>query len=143
MSSPYYRVGQRYVDNSTPGTPVEYRCITAGDKTSSVWAKVSGGSSGTPAAGIYGTNGNATAWPVGSIVVVLAQITVASVVIQPGFYIALTGVPMGGTGLQIPQFPYPTGSTPYWYLIAPLVLPVNICTPSGTSQIYIPSTASF
>lgn len=43
MSAAYYRVGQYYVDITTPTAPVLYRCITAGDKTSSVWAKISGG----------------------------------------------------------------------------------------------------
>ena len=40
--TPYYRVGQYAVDTSTPTAPVLYRCTTAGDKTSSVWAVVSG-----------------------------------------------------------------------------------------------------
>ena len=43
MSTPYYRVGQYYVDTTTTTAPVLYRCTTAGDKTSSVWAKVTGG----------------------------------------------------------------------------------------------------
>lgn len=46
MSAAYYRVGSYYVDTSTPSAPVLWRCITAGDKTSSVWAKVSGGGGG-------------------------------------------------------------------------------------------------
>ncbi len=43
MSAAYYRVGQYYVDTSTPSAPKLYRCTTAGDKTTSVWALVSGG----------------------------------------------------------------------------------------------------
>jgi len=49
--SAYYRVGQYCVDTSTPTAPVLWRCTTAGDKTSSVWAKVSGGG-GSGGAGI-------------------------------------------------------------------------------------------
>ena len=36
----YYRVGHKYVDTNANAL---YRCTTAGDKTSSVWAQISGG----------------------------------------------------------------------------------------------------
>jgi hypothetical protein len=41
----YYRNGDRYIDTTTPATPVAYRCMTAGTNSTSVWAQVSGGSS--------------------------------------------------------------------------------------------------
>jgi hypothetical protein len=40
MATGYYRVGDKYFDNT--GQQL-YRCITAGDKTSSVWVPISGG----------------------------------------------------------------------------------------------------
>ena len=140
MSNPYYRVGQYYVDDSTPTSPVLWRCITAGDKTSSAWAKVSGGTGGALAPVNYA---NASAYAAGQMVFVSTQITVSSVIILPGCYISAIAVPGTGTGNQIPQFPYPTSGTLYWYLICPIVVPVNICTSTGTAQVYIPSTASF
>jgi len=44
--SAYYRQYSTYLDISTPSAPVLWVCTTAGDKTSSVWAKVSGGGGG-------------------------------------------------------------------------------------------------
>jgi hypothetical protein len=41
-----YRVGEYYTDLSNPAAPVVYRCMAAGDKTSSVWAQVSGAPAG-------------------------------------------------------------------------------------------------
>jgi hypothetical protein len=43
--SAYYRQYSTYLDITTPSVPVLWVCITAGDKTSSVWAKISGGGS--------------------------------------------------------------------------------------------------
>jgi len=44
--SAYYRQYDTYLDISTPSAPVMWVCTTAGDKTSSVWAKLSGGCGG-------------------------------------------------------------------------------------------------
>jgi hypothetical protein len=62
MSQGYYRGGQYYVDTTTPSAPVLYRCITAGTKSTSVWAPISGGGGsgwnyrGAWAAGSYNLN---------------------------------------------------------------------------------------
>jgi hypothetical protein len=47
VTNAYYRVGDKYVDTAASAL---YRCTTAGDKTSSVWAQISGGAGG---AGIW------------------------------------------------------------------------------------------
>lgn len=43
VTNAYYRVGDKYVDTSASAL---YRCTTAGDKTSSVWAKLGGSPGG-------------------------------------------------------------------------------------------------
>ena len=43
VTNAYYRVGDKYVDTAASAL---YRCTTAGDKTSSVWAQISGGTGG-------------------------------------------------------------------------------------------------
>jgi hypothetical protein len=35
-----YRVGEYYTDLANPAAPMVYRCMVAGDKSSSVWAPV-------------------------------------------------------------------------------------------------------
>lgn len=41
-----YQVGTLWVDNSNPSSPVVWRCMVEGDKTTSVWAQISGGGGG-------------------------------------------------------------------------------------------------
>ncbi len=88
----YYRVGQYYVDDSTPTAPALYRCTTAGDKTSSVWAKVTGGQF------IRGEYSAAIAYAVGNIVVISAGANAGTYVCT----LACTGV-------------HPTVGAPNWF----------------------------
>ena len=138
MSAGYYYVGSYYVDLTTPSAPVLYRCITSGDKTTSVWAQVSGG--GSPKFEAYN---NAHSYAPGSIVSIFTSVTVSGIVILPGVYLCIVTVPTSGTANQIPQFPLPTSGTVYWYAIAFGPSAVGICGGGGSSTIYANATASF
>jgi hypothetical protein len=138
MSAGYYYVGSYYVDITTPSAPVLYRCITSGNKTTSVWAQVS--ASGSPTVEPYN---NSHGYNVGSVVIVLTTVTVGGITIIPGAYICANTVAASGSANQIPQFPLPLTGTIYWYLLAPGISTSSLCTAAGTQQIYVASSGPF
>ena len=154
MSAGYYRVGTYYVDTTTPSTPVLYRCITAGNKTSSVWAKVSGGGGGSTYADFWSS---AVAYAAGSIVQVATTTLYNGITILPGTYVLRQSlsVPASPTYNQIPQFPYPTAGGSninngltvqpyvYWMFIAAMPNLFNTCAGGSSAQIYVDATATF
>jgi hypothetical protein len=46
VTGAYYKQYSQYLDITTPTSPVLWICTTTGDKTSSVWAKITGSSGG-------------------------------------------------------------------------------------------------
>jgi hypothetical protein len=137
MNPGYYRVGDCYVDTSTPTAPVLWYCTTAGNASSSVWAKMSGGGGGT--AEVYN---NAHAYAVGSIVLVPTNQTIASIGVQAGWYVCFVAVTIG-TGNQVPQFPVPTTGTVYWQFICPTMGLVGGCAGGSSASVYVPTTGAF
>ena len=119
MSAAYYRILSTYLDTSSPGAPVLYVCTLAGDKTTSVWAQISGGG------GYMGEHDETKAYAGGQTVRVSTPKTVAGVNIGAGLYGVPPGVsvPAGATGYQLPQDPEPTAfsASPndkvYWHVL--------------------------
>ena len=112
-----------YFDMTTPSAPVQYMCITAGSKSTSTWAKVSGAPT-NPVIEVYN---NTHAYPVGSIAFVDSATTVGGITILPGVYATINGVPVNGTANQIPQFPLPVSGLVYWRLIALGINTLSTC----------------
>lgn len=122
MSSAYYRILSTYLDTSSPGTPVLYVCTFAGDKTTSVWAKISGGGDSWPPVELDPTQVCAAGdWryvsPLNPLVTTGLKDLVAGSVIKakPGLWRAKKAVPAqatvsGVTSYNVPQLPYPGAS---------------------------------
>ena len=139
MSAAYYRVGSYYVDTSTPSAPKLYRCITAGDKTSSVWALVAGG-------GVFADFWDPTVgYSAGAVVQVVSTVTYAGVKVLPGTYILRQGLNTSAspTGNQIPQYPYPTSGTIYWMNISMGIVIVSTCNGGTSSHEYVNASGTF
>ncbi len=127
-SEAYYRLYSQYLDITTPTAPTLWICTTAGSKSASVWAQVSGGG------GFMGEYDPTKSYAAGQAVKKSTQTTIAGVVSIAGYY----GVPPAGTdvngqvwsgvvpaaptGNNVPQFPLPAGTC-----AAELIYP--LCTP--------------
>ena len=90
------------------------------------------------------------AYQAGSIVQVLTTTTYGGITILPGTYVLRQGLSTvatpsvgGGTGNQIPQYPYPGSGTIYWICIAMGPSLVNTCAGGSSANIYINSSGTF
>jgi hypothetical protein len=115
-----------------------YICTTPGSYTTSGWAQITGPSN--PTIEIYN---NAHAYPVGSIVFVFSAMTVGGIAILPGVYASIVSVPANGSVNQIPQYPLPASGTVYWYAISMGIIVADVCTSSGSQQIYMNASGTF
>ena len=112
-----------YFDMTTPGTPMQYMCITAGSNSTSTWAKISGGLNWqSPKKELDLT----VAVPAGVLVYISPNNLLATsgwndliaghvVVAQPGIWFSLKPVPAATTaGYNVPAVPTPgaVGGTP-------------------------------
>jgi hypothetical protein len=138
MSSGYYRVGQYYVDTSTPASPVLWRCTGAGTNSTATWAKVTGGSA--ISAGAYSWT---TAYSIGSIVWIDTTATYGGVSVLAGIYICIAATVGSPTGNQVPQFPLPRSGTVYWRLLGFAPQNMGICNASGSQSVYVQASGSF
>lgn len=119
-----------YIDITTPTTPVLYVCTTSGSKSTSVWAKISGGGG---LIAMYDTTG-ATAYSGGAIVFVASQFVLSGITVLPGTYglLSTQSTPASPTGNQIPQIPVPSG-TVYWIPIAAGLTQFSTCASGITT----------
>jgi hypothetical protein len=139
MSTGYYRVGQYYVDTTTPSAPVLWRCTGAGTASTSTWAKVSGG--GAISASAYDWT---LPYSVGNIVWVDTTQTYGTVSVLAGIYICIVAVTTGSpTGNLVPQFPLPTSGIVYWRLLSFAPQNMGICNASGSQGVYVQASGSF
>lgn len=125
----YYRAGSYYVDSTDPANPVLWRCMTAGDKASSVWALVSVG-------GFMGEYDQTKIYSAGKTFMVSSPLTIDSIAVAPGYYgvppagTDVNGLPWAGsvpanpTGNAVPQSPLPAlGAAPNDKFYAKLIIP--------------------
>lgn len=138
MSSGYYRVGQYYVDTTTPSSPVLWRCTGAGTATTSTWAKVSGG--GTLTVQAYNWT---QAYSVGNIVWNDITQTYGDVSVLAGMYICIAPTTGSPAGNMVPQFPLPTSGTVYWRLLGFVPQTMGICNASGSQSVFVQASGSF
>lgn len=124
-------------------------CTTAGSNQvgspgGSAWSQVSGGGS---AQWLLWIN---QAIPAGTTIRVASSGTYGNVTTTPGTYICVVSTPGGANGLtaagdpgfnQIPQYPEPASGTVYFRLIALGPQLFGVCSPGGSENVYVNSSA--